>query len=104
LTYKRINTKLGTLGLKMKEVLQNNVYKRSLKTLGSQAKLSNNVYKLRAKSEITQEQLAQKVGVTRQTIIAIEKGNYAPSVTLAIKLAKVLKTEVKHLFKIKYER
>ncbi len=66
--------------------------------------LQNKVNGFRIKSGITQEQLAEAVGVTRQTIIAIEKGNYTPSVTLAIKLAKVFKTEVKQVFKIKYER
>ena len=66
--------------------------------------LQNRVYKFRTKIGITQEQLAEAVGVTRQTIIAIEKGNYTPSVTLAIKLAKVFKAEIKNVFKIKYER
>lgn len=66
--------------------------------------LQNRVNKLRTKAGMTQEQLAEAVGVTRQTIIAIEKGNYTPSVTLALKLAKVFKTEVKNMFKIRYER
>lgn len=66
--------------------------------------LQNKVYRFRIKLGITQERLAEATGVTRQTIIAIEKGNYTPSVTLAIKLAKVLKTEVRSIFKIKHER
>ena len=49
---------------------------------------------------MTQEELAEKVGVTRQTVIAIEKGNYTPSVALALKLAKVFKVPVEDLFKI----
>ena len=53
-------------------------------------KVRNNVRKLRFNhDEITQEQLAEKVGVTRQTIIAIEGGKYAPSLELAFKIALV---------------
>ena len=47
---------------------------------------------------LTQVQLAEMVGVTRQTIIAIEKGNYTPSVLLALKLSRVLKSTVEELF------
>ncbi|MBI5123049.1 helix-turn-helix transcriptional regulator [Candidatus Roizmanbacteria bacterium] len=54
----------------------------------------------RNKSNITQEELAKAVGVTRQTIIAIEKGNYTPSVLLAIKIAKYFNTTVEKLFTI----
>lgn len=61
----------------------------------------NNVQKLRKKQKITQEDLADATGVTRQTIIAIEKGNYTPSVTLALKIAKYFKTSVEKVFKIK---
>jgi len=51
-------------------------------------KVRNNVRKLRFNhEEMTQEQLAEKVGVTRQTIIAIEGGKYAPSLELAFKIA-----------------
>jgi len=48
----------------------------------------NNIRKLRFNNgEMTQEQLAEKTGVTRQTIIAIEGGKYAPSLELAFKIA-----------------
>ncbi len=63
--------------------------------------LINNVQGFRNKHEITQEEFAKAVGVTRQTIIAIEKGNYTPSVFLAIKIAKYFHTEVEKLFIIK---
>lgn len=66
--------------------------------------ISNTVYEMRAKKGLTQEELAEKTGVTRQTIIAIEKGNYTPSVLLAIKIANVFKISVEDLFKISYER
>jgi len=47
---------------------------------------------------MTQEELARSVGVTRQTIIAIEKGKYLPSLPLAFKLAKTLNTTIEELF------
>ncbi len=64
----------------------------------------NNVYKFRLKSGLTQEDLADKVCVSRQTIIAIEKGNYTPSVLLAIKIAGVFKLKVEDLFRISHEK
>jgi putative transcriptional regulator len=62
---------------------------------------SNNVYELRSKKGITQEQLAISLDVTRQTIIAIERGNYTPSVHLAIKIARFFKEPVEKVFSIK---
>jgi putative transcriptional regulator len=53
---------------------------------------------------VTQEELASKVGVSRQTIIALEKGNYAPSILLALKIASFLKMPVEKVFKISYEK
>jgi putative transcriptional regulator len=47
----------------------------------------NKVFEQRHKKKIRQEDLAKAVGVSRQTIIAIEKGNYTPSVLLALKIA-----------------
>lgn len=58
----------------------------------------NSVEKERQKAGLTQVELAEKVGVTRQTIIAIEKGDYTPSVALALRLAKVFKLSVEDLF------
>jgi len=65
--------------------------------------IKNQVYELRTKSNITQEALAEALGVTRQTIIAVEKGNYTPSVILALKIAKFFKKPVEDIFQIKYE-
>lgn len=48
--------------------------------------------------ELTQQQLAERAGVTRQTIIAIEKGAFNPSVRLALKLSKILNATVEDLF------
>lgn len=61
----------------------------------------NSVREYRTKNNITQEDLAQNIGVTRQTIIAIEKGNYVPSVELALKISNYFNLEVSVLFKLK---
>jgi len=61
----------------------------------------NTVSNLRQKKGLTQEEFAQKVGVTRQTVIAIEKGNYTPSVLLALKIASFFKVPVEQIFSIK---
>ncbi len=64
----------------------------------------NKVQQLRMKTGLTQEDFAEKVGVSRQTIIAIEKGNYTPSVLLALKISKILKLSVENVFLISYEK
>jgi putative transcriptional regulator len=64
----------------------------------SQEVPNSGVMALRKASSITQADLADTVGVTRQTIIAIEKGNYTPSVLLALKLGKALNKKVEELF------
>ncbi|MCD4693352.1 MAG: helix-turn-helix transcriptional regulator [Calditrichales bacterium] len=51
-------------------------------------------------NEMTQQNLASQANVTRQTIIAIEKGSFNPSVKLALKLAKILKTTVEEMFSL----
>jgi putative transcriptional regulator len=61
-------------------------------------KVANNVQKLRTKLNVTQEELARAVGVTRQTIIAIERGNYTPSVLLALELAMFFRSKVENIF------
>jgi len=60
--------------------------------------ISSSVARLRKETHITQEELAEKVGVTRQTIIAIEKGNYTPSLLLAFKIATVFKLSIESVF------
>lgn len=66
--------------------------------------IKNNVNTLRIERGATQEELAERVGVSRQTIIAIEKGNYTPSVLLAIKIASFFKLPVEKVFHIAYEK
>ncbi len=62
--------------------------------------VGNRVYEFRAKKGITQEELALAVGVTRQTVIAIEKGNYTPSVLLALRISDFFGAKVEQLFHI----
>jgi len=66
--------------------------------------IENEVYELRSKKGVTQEALADKMQVSRQTIIAIEKGNYTPSVLLALKLAGFFSIPVEKMFKISHEK
>ena len=61
--------------------------------------LSNQVRRCRFEAgEMTQQGLAERVGVTRQTIIAIEQGNYTPSLTLALKIARTFGKSVEEVF------
>lgn len=60
--------------------------------------MKNNLKIQRAIHNLTQEQLAQKVGVTRQTIIAIEANQYLPSLGLAFKLAKLFNVTIEDIF------
>lgn len=66
--------------------------------------ISNKVHEERFKCNLTQEELAQKLGVSRQTVIAIEKGHYTPSVLLALKIADTFKQSVENIFKISHEK
>ena len=61
--------------------------------------LSNKIRRLRFDNgEMTQQQLADKVGVTRQTIIAIESGKYAPSLPLAFRIAQNFDVSIEQVF------
>ncbi len=64
-------------------------------------RVQNEVRKLRfLAGEMTQEALASRIGVTRQTIIAIEKGKYNPSVALALRIARVFGMPVEQVFSL----
>jgi putative transcriptional regulator len=66
--------------------------------------LSNNIRRLRfEKGEMTQQQLADLAGVTRQTIIAIEQGKYAPSLPLAFKIACAFVVPLESVFQYEPE-
>jgi len=60
--------------------------------------MDNELKVLRAKNDLTQEQLAKEVGVTRQTINAIERGKYDPSLNLAFNLAREFDCTIEDIF------
>lgn len=64
--------------------------------------ITNDLRIIRSKSGLTQQELADKVDATRQTVISIEKGNYVPSVLLALRIAEVLNKKVEEIFR--YEK
>ena len=66
-------------------------------------RVRNRVRRHRRLHDVTQEELAERVGVTRQTIISIEKGRYNPSVGLALRLADVFEVSVEDLFQLDTE-
>ncbi len=66
--------------------------------------VTNKVYGLRKEKGVTQEEFAQAIGVSRQTVVAIEKGNYIPSLLLGIKIARFFEKEVEEVFTYTYEK
>jgi putative transcriptional regulator len=65
------------------------------------SELTNCIRRLRFENgQMTQQDLADKVGVTRQTIIAIEQGRYSPSLPLAMKIAKTFGVKIEDVFQL----
>ena len=64
---------------------------------------TSNLKQVRKAAGLTQAQLAQFTGVSRQTIIATERGDYAPSVYLALRIAQSLDTTVEEIFSLQEE-
>lgn len=62
------------------------------------AEVHNNLRRLRREADLTQEDLARGLGVTRQTVIAIENGRYLPSIGLALKIARFFGRPVEGIF------
>jgi putative transcriptional regulator len=60
--------------------------------------MKTRIKELRARHDLTQEELAKKVGVRRETIVFLEKGKYNPSLKLAHNIARVLESEIDELF------
>lgn len=70
-----------------------------------QCLIDNSIRRLRFdRQEMTQKDLADKTGVTRQTIIAIENGKYSPSLELAFRIARVFETSVEEVFSFRPEK
>jgi putative transcriptional regulator len=65
--------------------------------------MDNNIRVLRAERNITQEELANALDVSRQTIIAIENGKYDPSLKLVFKISKYFGKNIEDIFKIEEE-
>lgn len=63
--------------------------------------LINRVKELRARFNITQSELAKRVGVTRQTIVSLEKGSYTPSLLLAMNIAEQFERPIEEIFQKK---
>ena len=67
-------------------------------------RIGNNIRKLRFfRNEMTQQQLAEKVGVTRQTIIAMEQDKYSPSLELAFRIALAFEVPLEEVFSYQSE-
>jgi putative transcriptional regulator len=65
----------------------------------AKGRITNNIRKLRFhSSEMTQQQLAEKVGVTRQTVIAIEGDKYSPSLEVAFRIARAFAVPLEEVF------
>lgn len=62
--------------------------------------MKNNLRVERARMRMTQQELADKTGVTRQTIVAIEQGKFNPSTVLALKMARVFGVTIESLFEL----
>jgi len=66
-------------------------------------RIVNRLNVLRAEHRVTQEKLAKEVGVTRATIVAIEKGDYNPSLGLAFRIARYFKRDINDIFSVEEE-
>lgn len=67
--------------------------------MAKKIEISNNIRKLRFfADEMTQQQLAEKIGASRQTIIAVEAGKYSPSLDLAFRIADAFGVEIGEVF------
>jgi len=65
--------------------------------------LKNKIKELRQQFDFTQQDLGDKVSVSRQTIISLENGKYNPSITLAYKIAKIFNLSIEEVFQFEEE-
>lgn len=63
-----------------------------------EVEVRNKLKVFRAMKDLTQEELAEKIGVSRQTVIAIESNKYLPSLALVFKIAKLFKVKIEDIF------
>ncbi|HAV12803.1 MAG TPA: transcriptional regulator [Opitutae bacterium] len=61
--------------------------------------MKNSIRELRDQRGLSQQALAEKLGVSRQTVISIEKGKYDPSLPLAFKIARIFRKRIEEIFK-----
>jgi len=67
----------------------------------AKAAIRNQIRRLRFEHrELTQQELAERVGCTRQTIVALEQGRYVPSLLLALRIAQVFRVKVEEVFQL----
>ena len=66
--------------------------------MGNGTPMKNKIKVFRAMNDLTQDNLAHAIGVNRQTILAIEKGKYVPSLDLAFRIARYFKVNVEEVF------
>lgn len=86
------------------DIYKYKTYNETIGNGGGQMILRNRVKELRARHNINQAELGKLVETSRQTISLIERGDYSPSVLLALKIAKVLKVNVEEVFYLEEEK
>ena len=62
--------------------------------------MQNRLRQVRRDTKLTQQELSERIGVSRQTVISVERGRFKPSVELALKLAEALHVKVEELFQL----
>ena len=65
--------------------------------------MNNSIKMHRAQKGVTQQVLAEVIGVSRQSIVAIEQGKYVPSTVLALKMARYFETQIEKLFELEVD-
>ncbi len=69
--------------------------------ISSTVKIENDLQELRSSKGLTQQELADAIGVTRVTVVALERGDYNPSLELAFRLSKFFNKKIDDLFRVK---
>lgn len=64
------------------------------------SELDNNIAKLRSKLKLSQQELADAIGVSRKTVSTVETGRFTPSVVIALKMAKFFEVPVEKIFEL----